>query len=83
MSAQSLRAAGKRASPEVAEGPIPLKKAAVIRCNGASSKAAERLGWHLSGLEGLHRNQFGDLAKVLSGGCEDELVTRAVWTSQP
>ena len=27
-----------------------------------------------------HRDQLGQLAKVLSGGCEGELVARAVWT---
>lgn len=28
-----------------------------------------------------HRDQLGYLSKVLGGGCEDELVTRAVGTS--
>jgi hypothetical protein len=62
-------------------GSIPLKKSAVIRCIGASANAAERLYRPLCGFEGLHRDQLGQLAKVLGGGCESELVTRAVWAS--
>ena len=31
---------------------------------------------------GWHWDQLGHLAEVLGGGCEGELVARAVWTSQ-
>ena len=42
----------------------------------------KRLYRPLCGFEGLHRDQLGHLAKVLSGGCEGELVTGTVWTPQ-
>ena len=58
--------------------PISLKKAAVVGSIGASADGAERLYRPLCGLEGLHRDQLGHLAKVLSGGCERELVARSV-----
>lgn len=44
-----------------------------------------RLSWFrqtLGGLQDRHRDQFGHLPKVLGGGCEDELITRTVWTSK-
>lgn len=44
--------------------------------------AAKRLCRPLCGFEGLRRDQLGHLAKVLSGGCEGELVTGTVWTPQ-
>ena len=43
--------------------------------------AAERNCRPLCGLEDLHRDQLGHLAKVLGGRCEGELVMRAVWAS--
>jgi hypothetical protein len=47
----------------------------------ASADAGERLCQPLCGLQGLHRDQLCHLAKVLGGGCENELVTRTVWAS--
>ena len=40
------------------------------------------LGPPLCGPVDLHRDQLGHLTKVLSGGCEGKLVTRAVRAPQ-
>ncbi len=61
----------------VSFGSIPLKKAAVIRCIGVSADGCRPL----CGLQCGHWDQLGHLAKVLGGGGENELVTRAVWAS--
>jgi hypothetical protein len=62
-------------------GLIPLKKGGSNRMYWRQRDPAERLWRFLCRPQGGHRDQLGHLAKVLGGGCEGELVTRAVWTS--
>jgi hypothetical protein len=62
-------------------GSIPLKKGGSNRVYWRGRQRTKRLCWPLRGLEGLHRDQLGHLAKVLGGGREGELVARAVWAS--
>ena len=41
-----------------------------------------RLGVISGWLEGGERDQLRQLPEVLGGGCEDELITRTIWTAK-
>ena len=62
--------------------PIVLKKSDFVSAGGWRG----RLGGGLAGSDvhrlGPHREQFGQLAEVLGGGGEEELIIGAVGTSE-
>ena len=76
-SASQLIAAQQRTCPDVAEGPIPLKKAGSIPLYWLDGM----IEVVLCGPCDRHRDQLGHLPKVLCSGCESELVACAVWAS--
>jgi hypothetical protein len=75
--AETSAALISRALVHVVNWTISLKKPTVVDCIGASIAVCRIL----CGAQGRHRDQLGDLAKVLGGCCENERITRTVWTS--